>query len=142
MTTEPAGGSREAAQQLVNAMPFAAWLGVEPLSASPEEVRGRLEWAPERCTSGDVLHGGALMALADSLGAVCAFLNLPAHALTSTIESKTNFFRAVPGGYVEAVSRPLHVGRTTIVVQTDIFDGEARRVAQVTQTQAVFPPPS
>jgi uncharacterized protein (TIGR00369 family) len=140
MTTEPAGGSRDAAQQLVEAMPFAKWLGVEPLSASPQEVRGRLEWAPERCTSGEVLHGGALMALADSLAAVCAFLNLPAQASTSTIESKTNFFRAVRGGYAEAVSRPLHVGRTTIVVQTDIFDGEARRVAQVTQTQAVLPP--
>jgi uncharacterized protein (TIGR00369 family) len=80
------------------------------------------------------------MALADSLGAICAFLNLPSDAATSTIESKTNFFRAVRDGFAEAVSRPLHVGRTTIVVQTDIFDAEHRRVAQVTQTQAVLSP--
>jgi 1,4-dihydroxy-2-naphthoyl-CoA hydrolase len=87
---------------------------------------------------GGVLHGGVLMALADTLGACCAVLNLPAGATTSTIESKTNFFRAVRGGIVEAVSRPLHVGRTTIVVQTDLSDEQGRRVAQVTQTQAVL----
>ncbi len=79
------------------------------------------------------------MALADSLGALCAFLNLPAGAAgTSTIESKTNFFRAVRGGQVIATARPLHVGRTIIVVQTDIRDAGGRRVAQATQTQAVL----
>jgi len=78
------------------------------------------------------------MSFADSLGALCAFLNLPERATTATIESKTNFFRGVRGGTVEGVSRPLHVGRTTIVVQTDLFDGGGRRVAQVTQTQAVL----
>jgi uncharacterized protein (TIGR00369 family) len=78
------------------------------------------------------------MTLADSLGALCAFLNLPAGAATATIESKTNFFRAVRDGHAIAVARPLHVGRTTIVVQTDIRDDGGRRVAQVTQTQAVL----
>jgi uncharacterized protein (TIGR00369 family) len=87
------------------------------------------------------MHGGALMALADSLGAICAFFNLPEGATTSTIESKTNFFRALRAGFAEAVARPLHVGRTTIVIQTDVFDAEGRRVAQVTQTQAVLGPP-
>jgi uncharacterized protein (TIGR00369 family) len=67
-------------------------------------------------------------------------LNLPEGAWTSTIESKTNFFRAVRDGHVEATARPLHVGRTTIVVQTDLFDAEGRRVAQTTQTQAVLLP--
>jgi uncharacterized protein (TIGR00369 family) len=85
-----------------------------------------------------VLHGGAIMALADTLGAICAFLNLPPGAGTSTIESKTNFFAAVRSGHVEAVSHPLHVGRRTIVVQTDVRDATGRRVAQVTQTQAVL----
>ena len=80
------------------------------------------------------------MAMADSVGAVCAFLNLPAGATTSTIESKTNFFRGVREGAVHATSRPLHVGRTTIVVQTDLFDDRGKRVAQVTQTQAVLTP--
>lgn len=97
-----------------------------------------MEWAPERCTTGGVLHGGALMALADSTGAYCAVLNLPPGAGTATIESKTNFFQAVREGFVDAVSTPLHVGRTTIVVQTDLHDNQGRRVARVTQTQAVL----
>jgi len=78
------------------------------------------------------------MTLGDTLGAVCAYLNLPEGATTSTIESKTNFFRPVREGFVEGVSTPLHVGRTTIVVQTDIRDAQNRRVALVTQTQTVL----
>jgi len=125
-------------QALAQSMPFAVALGVEVTAATPEEVRGRLEWTPERCTTGGVLHGAALMALGDTLGAVCAFLNLPPGAGTTTIESKTNFFRAVRGGHVEGVTRPLHVGRRVIVVQTDVTGGDGRREAQVTQTQAVL----
>jgi len=121
-------------------MPFARLIGVQLVGAAPEEVRGRLEWAPERCTSASVLHGGALMAFADTVGAICAILNLRPGEGTSTIESKTNFFRAVRSGTVEAVGRPLHVGRTTVVVQTDLLDDQGRRVAQVTQTQAVLAP--
>jgi uncharacterized protein (TIGR00369 family) len=123
--------------QLVAAMPFAGKLGVEVDSASPEEVRGGLACAPDLCTAGGILHGGALMALADALGAICAYLNLPEGATTATIESKTNFFRPVREGRVDAVSRPLHVGRTVIVVQTDLRDAAGKHVAQVTQTQAV-----
>ena len=120
-------------------MPFGALLGVELDSASAEEVRGGLAWAPERCTAGGIMHGGALMGLADSLGGLCAYLNLPAGAAaTATVESKTNFFRAVKEGRVSAVSRPLHVGRSFIVVETDLHDGEGRHVARVTQTQAVL----
>ena len=99
-------------------------------TASPDEVRARISWEERLCTAGGILHGGALMALADAAGAYCAFLNLPDGAGgTATMESKTNFFRAVRDGYVEARSRPLHRGRTTIMVETDIFDGggEARR---------------
>ncbi len=121
-------------------MPFASALGVELESATKDQVCGRLAWAPERCTGGDIMHGGALMGLADSLGALCAVLNLPEGATTATIESKTNFFRAVTGGHVSSVSRPLHVGGRTIVVQTDLSDDSGRRVAQVTQTQAVLRP--
>jgi uncharacterized protein (TIGR00369 family) len=119
-------------------VPFAGVVGMEIVSVSAEEVRGRLAWAPELCTTAGVLHGGAIMSLADTLGATCAFLNLPPGATTSTIESKTNFFRAVREGHIEATSKPLHVGRTTIVVQTDVLDANAKRVAQVTQTQAVL----
>ena len=121
----------------MDVVPFAGLVGVRLVSAIPEEVKGRLEWSEERCTAGGVLHGGALMTMADTLGALCAFLNLPPGSQTSTIESKSNFFRAVRNGHVEGVSRPLHAGRSTIVVQTDLFDAGGRRVAQTTQTQAV-----
>src|SRR5438874_12935079 len=124
------------------AMPFANLLGVELAAAAPDEVRGTLAWSEDRCTSGGVLHGGALMGLADSLGGYCAFLNLPEGAAgTTTIESKTNFLRAVRGGRVTGTARPLHVGRMIIVVDTELRDDEGRLVARVTQTQAVLPRP-
>ena len=119
-------------------MPFAAALGMVLDAAGADEVRGRLAWAPERCTTAGTMHGGALMALADSLGGLCAFLNLPAGAGTATISSSTVFTRAVREGEVIAVTRPLHVGRSTVVVQTDLADQAGRRVAQVTQVQAVL----
>jgi 1,4-dihydroxy-2-naphthoyl-CoA hydrolase len=124
--------------ELVAMMPFTAGLGVVLDAAQPGEVRGRLAWAPELCTTGGLLHGGALMALADSLGGICAYLNLPSGARTATISSTTVFTRAVRAGEITAVTRPLHVGRTVIVVQTDLSDQAGRRVAQVTQTQAVL----
>jgi 1,4-dihydroxy-2-naphthoyl-CoA hydrolase len=124
---------------LHEAMPFARVLGVEALESEPGEVRARVEWQADRCTSGGALHGGVVMALADTCGGACAFVNLPEGAIgTTTIESKTNFFRAVREGWVEALARPLHVGRTTIVVETDLFDDAGKRVARVTQTQAVL----
>jgi 1,4-dihydroxy-2-naphthoyl-CoA hydrolase len=125
-------------ENLAEVAPLAGTLGIELTHADAGEVRGGMDWAPERCTAGGVLHGGALMSLADTLGGVCAFLNVPNGATTATVESKTNFFRAVREGRVEGVTRPLHVGRTFIVVQTDLSDSEQRRVAQVTQTQAVL----
>jgi 1,4-dihydroxy-2-naphthoyl-CoA hydrolase len=136
-----AGEGRAELDGLVAMMPFAAGLGIVLDAAAPGEVRGRLAWAPERCTSGGILHGGVLMAFADSLGGVCAFLNLPPGALTATTSSATVFTRAVRSGDVTAVTRPLHVGRTVIVVQTDMTDDAGRRVAQVTQTQAVLAGP-
>ncbi|TDD63166.1 PaaI family thioesterase [Actinomadura darangshiensis] len=126
--------------QLTDAMPFARALGVEIDTAGPEEVTGHLDWAPDRCTAGGLMHGGALMALADTLGAACAFLNLAPGTSTTTLESKTNFFRGVKDGHVRGVAHPLHTGRTSIVVQTDLVDATGRRVAQVTQTQAVLRP--
>ncbi|MEW2359408.1 PaaI family thioesterase [Spirillospora sp. NPDC029432] len=124
--------------ELIDAMPFARALGIGIDSAAPGEVTGRLAWAADRCTAGGVMHGGALMALADTLGAACAYLNLPDGASTTTLESKTNFMRGVRDGEVRGVARPLHTGRRFIVVQTDLYDAEDRRVAQVTQTQAVL----
>jgi 1,4-dihydroxy-2-naphthoyl-CoA hydrolase len=125
---------------LMSAMPHAEAVGVELLHARPDEVEAMLAWAPDRCTAAGVLHGGALMTLADTVGAVCAYLNLPEGASTSTIESKTNFFRAVRQGTVRATAQPVHVGRTTIGVQTRLHDDEGRLVALTFQTQAVREP--
>jgi 1,4-dihydroxy-2-naphthoyl-CoA hydrolase len=128
---------------LHEAVPLAQTLGMRAADLTPAAVTLELDWAPELCTSGGVLHGGALMALADSAGAVCAFLNLPDGSNgTSTIESKTNFVGAVTQGTVTASSSPLHVGRSTIVVETSIHDSDDRLVAKITQTQAVMWPRS
>jgi uncharacterized protein (TIGR00369 family) len=122
-------------------IPFAAALGIELLEATPELVVSRLQWTPERCTTGGVMHGGALMALADNGGGVCAFLNLAEGAVgTATIESKTNFLRAVREGAVTASSRPLHVGRTMVVVETELLRDDGKLAAKVTQTQAFHYP--
>jgi uncharacterized protein (TIGR00369 family) len=120
-------------------MPFARALGVEVTSATTDSVVARLAWAPERCTSDGLLHGGVLMSLADSAGALLAFLNLPDGAAGSTtLMSSTSFLRAVRSGFATATALALHRGRTTIVVETSIVDDEGRLVAKVTQTQAVL----
>ena len=124
---------------LGNVVPLAAHLGIEVLAADAAEVRGRVAYAPELCTAGGARGGGVLMALADNVGALCAYLNLPSGAEgTTTIESKTNFLRAVRSGHATAIARPLHVGRRIIVVESDVVDDEKRLVARVTQSQAVL----
>jgi 1,4-dihydroxy-2-naphthoyl-CoA hydrolase len=96
-------------------------------------------WQESLCTAGGALNGGVIMARADNVGALCAFLNLPSGAGgTTTIESKTNFLRAVRSGHATAIARPLHVGRRIIVVESDVLDDEKRLVARVTQSQAVL----
>jgi uncharacterized protein (TIGR00369 family) len=121
-------------------MPFAKELGLEVISARADEVRARAAWSPARCTTSGMLHGGFLMAAADSMGAVCTVLNLPPGAGTATIESKTNFFRAVRSGWIGLTTVPVHVGRTTVVVQTDVTDDRGKLVSRSTQTQAVIGP--
>ena len=125
-------------EALVATMPHAQAIGVRLESATADEVVGGLDWAPERCTAGGVIHGGALMALADSVGAVCAFLGLPAGASTATTSSTTHFLRAVREGRGTATARPVHRGRSQIVVRTDLVDSSGRLVATVTQSQAVL----
>jgi 1,4-dihydroxy-2-naphthoyl-CoA hydrolase len=126
--------------ELMAIVPFAATLGIELVSATPEEVVGRLAWREELCTTGGAMHGGALMSLADNLGGVCAYLNLPGGAGTATISSSTNFLRGVREGRVTATARPLRVGRTVIVVETEVRDDADRLVVQTTQAQAVIGP--
>ncbi|HEX8662679.1 MAG TPA: PaaI family thioesterase [Beijerinckiaceae bacterium] len=121
------------------AMPFADHLGVEVVEATPERVVARLKVRPELCTVPAVLHGGAVMALADSLGAIATLANLADGQWTTTIESKTNFLAAVPvGETATAECTPLHVGRTTMVWQTKITREDGRVAAYVTQTQLVI----
>jgi uncharacterized protein (TIGR00369 family) len=128
-------------RQLQDSMPLFALLGVELVQATPQLVVARLEHRPDLCTAGGILHGGALMSLADGCGAVCAFLNLPDGAVgTATIESKTNFLSAVREGAVSSSTRPLHAGRTTIVLETEIARADGKLAAKVTQTQAFHYP--
>ncbi|WP_415915955.1 PaaI family thioesterase [Speluncibacter jeojiensis] len=124
--------------QMRTLMPLTEHLGIELAEAGPDRVVGTMRWRPALTTAAGLLHGGALMALADSIGAVCAFLNLPAGASTSTTSSNTLFLRGVREGQVTATARPLHVGRSTIAVVVDLTDGTGRSVAQVTQSQAVL----
>lgn len=126
--------------ELLSVVPFIATLGIEIMSASPDEVVGRLAWREELCTAGGALNGGALMSLADNMGGTCAFLNLPPGAGTATISSSTNFLRGVREGYVTATSRPLRVGKSVIVVETELRDDDGRLAAHTTQAQAVIGP--
>jgi uncharacterized protein (TIGR00369 family) len=121
-------------------MPLCDTLGMRVRTGTPDLVELELDWSPTLCTTAGLLHGGAVMALADSAGGACAFLNLPAGAGTSTIESKTNFLGAIKDGTVTASARPLHVGGSTIVVETEIRRADGKLVAKVTQTQAVLQP--
>jgi 1,4-dihydroxy-2-naphthoyl-CoA hydrolase len=121
-------------------MPLCETLGVTAHDLTAERVTFSMAWDERLCTSAGLMHGGAIMALADSAGAAIASFNLPEGAVgTSTIESKTNFLGAVRDGTVVATATPLHVGSTTIVVETEVRHGE-RLVAKVTQTQAVLRP--
>ena len=121
------------------AMPFAATLGLIVIEGSKDRLVVQAEWSADRCTAGGVLHGGFLMAAVDTTGATCAFLNLPEGAQgTATIESKTNFVGTVRSGTVTFTAEPVHVGRTTIVVQTDARGDDGRLVSRSLQTQAVL----
>jgi 1,4-dihydroxy-2-naphthoyl-CoA hydrolase len=124
-------------EDLIALMPFARQLGIVLDETSADRVVARLDWAPQLCTAGGVMHGGALMSLADSAGALVTFLGLPEGATTATITSTTQLLRPVTGGTVRAVAVPLHRGRTTVTVQTSLFDASDRLVAQTTQVQAV-----
>ena len=120
-------------------LPFAALLGIELVSATPERIVGRMRVREDLCTLPAVLHGGAAMAFADTLGALATFANLPEGAGTTTIESKTNFVAAAPvGSEVIGETTPVHRGRRTMVWQTRVTNSEGRLLALVTQTQLVL----
>jgi 1,4-dihydroxy-2-naphthoyl-CoA hydrolase len=129
-----------AATELIHAqMPACATLGITADTFRPDEVVLSLDWAPNLCTGNNVLHGGIVMALADSAGGACAFLNLPEGAAgTATIESKTNFLAATRCGTVKAHTRPLHIGKRVIVLETEVRGDDGKLAAKVLQTQAIL----
>jgi 1,4-dihydroxy-2-naphthoyl-CoA hydrolase len=125
---------------LLDHMPFANVLGIEVTESAKDRVVGRLEVNKTLCTTGKIMHGGAVMAFADTLGAIGAFLNLPEGAkATTTIESKTNFLGAAKlGSWVHGETTPVHIGRRTSVWQTKLTLDDGKSVALVTQTQMVL----
>ncbi len=126
----------------VDVMPFAKLMGIKLIEAGPDRVVAEMPVREDLCTVNAALHGGAIMAFADSVGAVATALNLPAGAGTTTIESKTNFVGVVRAGDVaRAECAAVHLGRSTMVWQTRISRGDGKLAAIVTQTQMVLPGP-
>ncbi len=119
--------------------PFAGLVGIEIVDATPERIVGELTVREDLCIGSGIMHGGAIMSFADTLGALGTIVNLPEGASTTTIESKTNFIAPAPrGARLIAEATPLHRGRRTMVWQTRIATSEGRLVAVVTQTQLVL----
>jgi uncharacterized protein (TIGR00369 family) len=129
-------------ETLQSMAPLCATLGITATEFTPDRVSLHLDWQPSLCTGGGILHGGTVMALADSAGGACAFLNLPEGAIgTSTIESKTNFLGGVrEGASITATATPLHRGWMTIVVESELRTDDGTLVAKTIQTQAVLRP--
>jgi uncharacterized protein (TIGR00369 family) len=131
----------EIGERIIANQPFSRLMGVEIVSAEKEAVRARLVVRADLCTAGHIMHGGAIMAFADALGAIGTVLNIPRDANTTTIESKTNFISAArEGTTIQAESTPIHVGKGTCVWQTRITREDGKLVAIVTQTQMVLFP--
>ena len=120
-------------------LPFARLLGLRYTSASKDKVAAQMLVREDMCTLPAILHGGAVMAFADTLGAAATFLNLPQGATTTTVESKTNFIAPAPAGtVVHGETTPVHRGRRTMIWQTRVTTPEGKLVALVTQTQMVL----
>ena len=126
--------------QAVHKGTLAEHLGIRFVEVTPDRVVAEVEHRPALTTVGGALHGGTLMALADTAGAAATFLNLPAGATTTTLESKTNFFAAGKSGIVRAETTPLHRGRRTHVWQTRVTDATGRLLSLTIQTQMVLLP--
>lgn len=120
--------------------PFGATLGIRFTTVEPDLVEAEMDVKPEFCTNPAILHGGAIMALADNVGAVATVINLPPDTTTTTLESKTNFLAGVPvNTVVKARCEPVHKGRTTMVWTTTLTREDGRKAAVVTQSQMVMP---
>lgn len=119
--------------------PLAKYLGIRITFANKERIEAELPVRPELCTIGEKLHGGAMMAFADNLGALGAFLNLPEGATTTTIESTTKFLRPTPvGTTAKGVSTPVRIGKTLQVWETRLFDAKGELTGVIMQTQLII----
>ena len=128
-----------AIQELIKPL-FPGLMGMQLTEVTPERVIASMEVRPDLCTVGDILHGGALMAFADTLGGIATFINLGSGTRTTTIESKTNFLGAMPvGTRITGECTPLHRGKTTMVWQTHVKSENGKLCAVVIQTQMVLP---
>jgi len=131
----------EIGERILSNQPFPTLMGVKILSAEKEMIRAQIAVRADLCTAGHIMHGGAIMAFADALGAIGAVLNMPREANTTTIESKTNFIGAAKeGSTITGESTPVHVGKRTSVWQTRITREDGKLVAIVTQTQLILLP--
>ncbi|MQF68848.1 PaaI family thioesterase [SAR202 cluster bacterium AD-804-J14_MRT_500m] len=127
------------ANSAIESIPFAQTLGLKLISTTLDCVIGVLDVTNDLTTGTGIMHGGAVMSLADTLGAIGTMANIPQGAATTTIESKTNFIAGIPeGDRVKGVCIPLHLGRTTMVWQTNVIRGDGKTAAVVTQTQLVM----
>ena len=132
------GGENFADQVNAANAPFAKLIGAHLTLATKERLEAQIEVQKEHCTIPDNMHGGAIMAIADNMGGIGAFMNLPPGSMTSTIESKTNFLRAIPMGQtVKAVTTPVNIGRRLQLWKTEFFRGDGKLAAVVQQTQIV-----
>lgn len=125
-------------EQLDAAVPFSSHIGIRFISASAGEVSAKLELSDEVGNFAGMMHGGAIMTLADTAGSTCAFLNLPPNTVTTTTDSNTRFLRPISSGDAVATARPLRVGRTSIVVEVEIHDQQGRLAAKTSMAQAVI----
>lgn len=124
-----------------NNAPFAKLMGVEMTLVTKERIEGTVKVTKDHCTIPDMMHGGAIMAFADNMGGVGAFMNMPPGARTTTVESKTNFLRPIPVGQTaRAVTTPVNLGRQLQVWKSEIFRDDGKLAAVVTQTQIILPP--
>ena len=129
----------DASQAMRSGTPFSELMGIELIERTKAKVVGRMAVREDLCTSGSILHGGAYMAFADTLGAIGAVMNLGEGQWTTTLESKTNFFRGAPAGStITGTSTPLHVGRRSSVWQTRVENEAGKLMALVTQIQMVL----
>ncbi len=118
--------------------PFARFMGAHMTLVTKDRIEGELKVTKDLCTVPDILHGGAIMALADNMGGLGSFLNMPPGASTTTIESKTNFLRGVPiGQMAKAVTTPVNIGATLQLWKTEVFREDGKLAAVVTQTQMI-----